>query len=95
MEIRRFVIFDRVGEKPRPSICGECEEGIVDATAQNQLCRDCGALNGTGVSYVKRGFSFKFRVGTGATMEVRYRRRDDGTKRTRMEETYIQLFVKG
>lgn len=95
MEIRRFVVFDRVGEKPRPSVCMDCEEGVVDATDRNQVCRECGTLNGTGTHYVKRGFTFKFRIGTGATLDIRVRRRDNGVEFSRMEEDYFKFVVKG
>lgn len=95
MEIRRFVVHDAVGEEPRPARCVDCEGGPVDATDTNQVCRECGALNGTGVDYVKRGFTFKFRIGTGATLDIRVRRRDNGVEFSRMEEEYIKMVVKG
>lgn len=95
MEIRRFVVSDPVGEEPEPSSCVDCEGGPVDATDRNQVCRECGALNGTGTHYVKRGFTFKFRIGTGATLDIRVRRRDTENPHARLEEEYILLMVKG
>lgn len=61
MEIRRLVISNPAGKRPFPSRCSKCKEGVVDATEEEAVCRECGFTNSTGVDNLRRGFTFIIR----------------------------------
>lgn len=92
MEIRRFVVHHAVGEDPRPAECVKCGGGPVDATDENEWCRECRALNGTGVDNLKRGFTFHFRIG-GPFLTIRRRHRT--TDDVRIYTDYFVFHISG
>lgn len=61
IEIREIVISDPVRAPARPAPCAFCDGGPIDMTGDDQICRDCGEVNGTGTHYVNRGFLFIIR----------------------------------
>lgn len=81
MEVRRFAVHDAVGEDPRPANCVRCGGGPVDATEGCEVCRECGTINGTGISGLKRGFTFIVRRSNCVSLSIDRERHDDHEKR--------------